>query len=328
MILTHEQLAAITRGADHTFTNEQNGRFVMRRCTDKQTEAYGREFGPKCELTAGIRFDFWTDSRTIEFDYVIARRASVVYMSIDLYADGVMVAGDYKNTHQSFDKYTFAYEFATKARRRITIYLPYMLDIQLTEFRLDDGAEVTPYTDYAGTMLCYGDSITHGYLAHYASCTYPAMVARYFNYDFSNQGNAGYIFDANTIDPEQNIKPDCITVAFGTNDWSKLPSNEEFVSRAQAFFDRLVEVYPGVPVYAILPLWRADCWRPKKTGPFEVARCQLADIMASHGCIVVDGAKAVPHVPEFFDDYRLHPNDLGFSFYAQYLIGEMEKNRK
>lgn len=320
MTLTHDQLAAITRGTDHTFTHQTNGRFVMRRCTDAQTEAYGREFGPKCEMSAGIRFDFWTDSRTIAFDYTIARRASVIWMSIDLYADGVMVASDYKNTHQSFDEYTFAYRFELPARRHITIYLPYMVDLQIRSFTVDDGAEVTPYDSYAGRMLCFGDSITHGYLAHYSSCTYPATVARYFDFDFSNQGNAGYVFDGATIDPNQNFTPDLITVAFGTNDWSKLPSNEEYVTRAQGFFDRLTEVYPGVPTFGILPLWRPDCWRPKKVGSFDHARQQLADIMDAHGCIIVDGAAAVPHVPEFFDDYRLHPNDLGFSFYAQAMI--------
>ncbi len=320
MHLTHQQLTAMTRGTDHTLTNDK-GRFVMRRCTDTQAEAYGREFGPKCEMSAGIRFDFFTDSQTIEFDYVIARRASVIWMSIDLYADGVMVVGDYKPTHESRDHYTFSHQFDSKTSRRITIYLPYMVDLQLTDFRLDDGASLNPYTDYKGSMLCFGDSITHGYLAHYSSCTYPAMVSRFFDYDFSNQGNAGYVFDANTIDPEQHIKPDLITVAFGTNDWSKLPSNEEYLSRAQAFFDRLVEVYPTVPIYGILPIWRADTWRPKKVGTFADAHRQLEEIMTAHGCIIVDGMFAVPQVPDFFDDFRLHPNDLGFSFYAQYIIG-------
>lgn len=327
MHLTYEQLSAITRGADHTLYDEEKGRFVMRRCTDRQTEAYGVGYGTKCELTAGVRFDFWTDSQTVEFDYVIARRVSVIWMSIDLYADGVMVACDHKKSHVSQDKDTFSYRFETAARRRVTVYLPYMLDVQVTDFRLDDGAEVTPYTEYAGTMLCFGDSITHGYHAQYSSCTYPAMVARYFNYDFSNQGNAGYIFDANTIDPEQNIKPDLITVAFGTNDWNKLSSPEEFRENANAFYGRLAEVYPGVPVYGILPLWRGDSWRPKKAGKFEDIRRQLAEIIAANGAIVVDGDQAVPHVDLFFGDYRLHPNDLGFSCYAQYLIGEITRSR-
>lgn len=332
MMLTHETLAAITRGADRTLTHEKTGRFLMRRCTEKQTEAYGRELGRefanKCEMTAGIRFDFWTDSQTVAFDYTVGRRASVIWMSIDLYADGVMVAADYKDTHQSFDKYSFSYTFEEKKRRRVTIYLPYMIDLQVSEFRLDDGAECTPYTDYAGRMLCFGDSITHGYLAHYSSCTYPAHVARFFNYDFSNQGNAGYVFDGETVDADLHFKPDVITVAFGTNDWSKLGSNEEYVSRAEGFFDAIAAAYPGIPVYAILPLWRPDKWRPKKTGKFEDCRAQLRAIMEAHGCIVVDGMQAVPNVAEFFDDYRLHPNDLGFGFYAQHVIGEMVKHQK
>lgn len=326
MILTYEQLTSITRGADHTRIDSR-GHVALCRCTDAQVAAYGND-GTKCPLTAGIRFDFYTDSEEISFDFCIRRRASVRWMSVDLYADGVMVAGDYKPTHLNADYYTFTHHFGDKARRRITVYLPYMVDMRIVEFRLDDGAEVTPYTAYSGAMLCFGDSITHGYHAHYSSCTYPARIARFFDYDFSNQGNAGYIFDFNTIDPEQNIKPDLITVAFGTNDWAGRPTAEEFDTRAENFFTRLDEAYPGVPVYAILPLWRGDGWRQKPTGTFQEARGRLAAIMAAHGCIIVDGMKAVPHVPEFFDDSRLHPNDLGFSFYAQEMIRVILENQK
>lgn len=324
MELTFAQLAAITRGADHVYT--ENDRFITRRCTDAQTAAYAvTKYDNKCRTSAGIRFDFVTDSQTISFDYTVCNRLSVIWMSIDLYADGVMVASDYKDTHVSADHYTFTYRFEYKARRRLTLYLPYMLDLQVDSFTLDDGAAVEPYNGYRGKMLCFGDSITHGYHAKYSSCTYPAMVARQFDLDFNNQGNAGYIFDGATIDPEMNFTPDVITVAFGTNDWSRQKTREAFLGGTKGFFDRLREVYPSTPILAILPLWRGDSWRPKPAGTFEEARALLAEIMAAHGCIIVDGALAVPHVPEFYGDFRLHPNDLGFAFYAQAIIAAMPK---
>lgn len=321
MELSFNRLAEITRGADHVYTDPATGRFVMRRCTDAASAAYGRTgYDNKCRASAGIRFDFWTDSQTVSFDYTVTGRLSVVWMSIDLYADGVMVASDYRDTHLSCDEYTFSHRFERYARRRVTVYLPYMLDVQVRRFVLDDGAAVEPYADYRGRMLCFGDSITHGYHAKYSSCTYPAVVARYFDLDFNNQGNAGYIFDGETIDPAMDFHPDVITVAYGTNDWSKQKSREAFTAGADGFFRRLREVYPDTPVAAILPLWRGDSWRSKPTGNFDEACALLAGIMETYGCTVVDGAAAVPHLPQFYGDFRLHPNDLGFAFYALALI--------
>ena len=319
MKLTFDQLAAITRGADHTLV--QDDRFVMRRCTDAQTAVYARTKSDwKCRSSVGIRFDFVTDSQTICFDYTVRGIFSVGWVSIELYADGVMVDVDYHETYVSFNDYSFSYRFADRATRRITIYLPYMVDVQLHGFTLDDGASLEPYTAYAGKMLCFGDSITHGYHARYSSCTYPAIVARYFNFDFNNQGNAGYIFDAATIDPELNFSPDLITVAFGTNDWGRARSREQFISWAETYFDRLHEAYPNIPVVAVLPSWRVDSWRGRPAGTFEEARALLADIIREHGCQIADGGAAVPHLPEFFGDLRLHPNDMGFAFYAQEVI--------
>ena len=326
MILTHEQLAAITRGADHTFTNETNGRFVMRRCTEKQTEAYGREFGPKCELTAGIRFDFWTDSQTVEFDYVIARRASVVWMSIDLYADGVMVAADYKNTHQSFDKYTFAYRFETAGRRRITIYLPYMVDLQLTEFRVDDGAEVTPYADYTGTMLCFGDSISQGYDAAFPSKSYVNRLTSHLEAYTVNQAIGGERFVPEILLENTEYKPDVITVAYGTNDWSGT-KKEYFHPRCEEFFLKLSRIYPDSLRFALLPIWRGDAksGKQKYEGTLDEACDFIAETAKKYGCTVIDCRPFMPQNPAFFWDGRLHPNDLGFSEYAAGLNAEIEK---
>ena len=39
--------------------------------------------------------------------------------------------------------------------------------------------------------------------------------------------------------------------------------------------------------------------------------------------IHVDGLSLVPPIPEFFADTNLHPNDLGFSLYAENLCRQL-----
>lgn len=40
---------------------------------------------------------------------------------------------------------------------------------------------------------------------------------------------------------------------------------------------------------------------------------------ASAGVRILSGYNLVPHLPEFFSDGRLHPNDLGFGIFSQNL---------
>ena len=42
---------------------------------------------------------------------------------------------------------------------------------------------------------------------------------------------------------------------------------------------------------------------------------------------VVSGYNLVPHLPEFFSDGRLHPNDLGFGVLSQSLHRELAAAR-
>ena len=49
------------------------------------------------------------------------------------------------------------------------------------------------------------------------------------------------------------------------------------------------------------------------------------NIKGIHDIIVVSGWNLVPHLPEFFEDEYLHPNDQGFSLYAENLYKQISK---
>ena len=42
---------------------------------------------------------------------------------------------------------------------------------------------------------------------------------------------------------------------------------------------------------------------------------------------IVDGTRLTPHFSAFYSDLRLHPNDLGYTFYSQNLIAFIRENR-
>ena len=80
------------------------------------------------------------------------------------------------------------------------------------------------------------------------------------------------------------------------------------------FFSSLRRIYPDVPVVALLPIWRA------KNVKMPCSKAEIAEITRtiaeSYGAHVVDAYGFVPHLPDFFGDGSLHPNDLGFASYA------------
>jgi lysophospholipase L1-like esterase len=164
-----------------------------------------------------------------------------------------------------------------------------------------------------------GDSITHGYDARITSQTYANIVMRRLDLDGINQGAAGYVFDADLIDPalfEGKKQPDIITVAYGTNDWNNKP-REKYCRDIDEFFARLHEHFPNIPVLVITPIFRAAHYTTTKVGSFYFAREYLAEAAKKYeNTYVLDGDKMVAHVYDYFRDVRVHPNDAGFATYG------------
>jgi lysophospholipase L1-like esterase len=125
------------------------------------------------------------------------------------------------------------------------------------------------------------------------------------------------------LDEQLPFAPDLITVAFGTNDWSGQTA-ENFEKNADGFYTKLANLYPNTPVFAILPIWRADWEKVTKAKPFHESRAILKALAEKHPNFhVIDGMALTPHLPAFFSDLYLHPNDLGFEIYAEELVRRM-----
>jgi len=63
-------------------------------------------------------------------------------------------------------------------------------------------------------------------------------------------------------------------------------------------------------------------------GTFEGCRAIIAEEAEKLDLIHIDGLKLIPPLSEFFGDCYVHPNDDGFSLYAENLIIELEKHLK
>ena len=318
MLFTKEIFASVLRGAYEAYENG-DGSLRARRFSEYQTETIASRLPTVPYHNAGMRLDFYTDAEDICMAFHYARITSRIFLSVDVYEDGVMTYSYVEKNTEDNHTGAFCHTFGKKGRKRVTVYLPYSADLAFDKIELVGESYIEPYTDYQGYIYMMGDSITHGYDAERASQTYANIVMRHLDLDGINQGAAAYTFHCESLDPalfEGKRQPDIITVAYGTNDWNG-KTRQNFCRDIDEYFARLREIYPTVPVLVITPIYRASHYVSTQAGTFEFAREYLRDAAKKYeGVYVLDGDKMVPHVYDYFRDVRLHPNDAGFASYG------------
>ena len=319
MKLNLEQIREITRGV--TRVEEIDGSFRFFRFTEAQAQFYldagFTGFYDKTNGTAGVRWAFSTDATSISFDFALQVGSSRAFAWFDVYVDGAMIR------HMGTDSSAMqggSVSFAlAKGEKQVEIYFPWSRTVGVRNVAFDDATFIKPILRKR-KMIAFGDSITQGYDAIYPSLSYVTSLARLMDADVTNKGIGGDYFCPDMLKDADPETPDLITVAYGINDWCSL-SPEVYRKSCPAFFRRLHELYPDTPVYAISPIWYGE---PEKKTQFGIPAYRVhewmeelcADIPKLH---LIRGWDLVPHFSNFYSDFIVHPNDLGFGIYAQNL---------
>ena len=315
--------ADFVRGA--VASADEGGERMFLRFAPGQAAAYREagldDFFGKTFASAGVRLAFRTDAEALSFDYRFAFGSSRPFGFFDVWADGALAA------HGGLEKddgarHAFAAELGP-GEKRVEIYLPWSRRTFVSNFVLRRVSFAEPLRR-PRTMLCFGDSITQGYDARHPSLSYVEAVARFLDADPVNKAVGGDVFFPVILRERDAFDPDFVAVAYGTNDWRhREPSDVR--DRASAFFRRLAELYPAARILAVSPLWRGE----PASGCAFGEDVRAMDRLIRDACAglpnatVVSGYNLVPHLPDFFSDGRLHPNDLGFGVLAQNLQREI-----
>ena len=330
MKLTHEQIKSITLGA--AYIDFIDGKTVFHRFTKEQEKLYqsvSENFYNKTFATSCIRLEFETDSSNLFIKTQIKPRSSRTYYAHDVFVDG-NICGTLNGTLNSTDAIIVSKEFALGEKgksKTVRIHLPWSCSSDIIELSLNDGAYIKPIKK-SYRILCFGDSITQGYDAESASGSYASKLTLNFDAETRNKGIGGEIFRPELAKlKDSDFTPDIITVAYGTNDWATEVPKNAFCDRINAFFDALAKNYPFAKIFAISPIWRAD-WQDIHTlGSFSCVKEELSTVAKKYQNVaLIDGFEFVPQKCELFSDKYLHPNEDGFSYYANSLINELKKH--
>lgn len=322
MDLTFEQIQSIAMGAVRA--EKQNDAVCLYRFTQEQETVYqarNSDFYQKTFATAGIRLDFLTNSSELTLETEVAPASSRSFFSFDIYQNGTLI-GQLGSPNENCGRFSASFSL-TEGEKHILIYFPWSVAAKLRRLALSDGAWVMP-VHRPHKMLIYGDSITHGYDAMFPSRSYTSLLADALQANAYNKGIGGETFFPALAELSDDIEPDYISVAYGTNDWSK-KEKEALIQDGTAFFHALSQRNPKAEIFAITPIWRTDWENTTAAGNFSDLPLIFHEITASLPNVhVIHGFHLVPHHTEFFQDRFVHPNDEGFSHYFTNLYREIQ----
>ena len=302
------------------------------RFTEKQSKYYFEKtpdtLYPKTRTSAGMKLDLVTDADKISFDFRVHSTCGRTFYSFDLYIDGIFCDELYVMNLMTKASGNISFTLP-KGSQRVTVYFPNLMRTDVKNVILEGESFAKPVSSKM-KILCLGDSITQGYDAYHSSLSYVNRLSHVLDAEILNQAIGAEIFDEKILDEELPFDPDLITIAYGTNDWAILESKNQFLDGAESFFKKIKAIYPDKKIIYISPIWRGDYKKPfgaqeTAVGGFEESVQELRALAKETGLSVIDGSPLTPHHSDFFADQFLHPNDLGFGFYAENLLKALKK---
>ena len=311
-----------------SYSFDEKGSLHFHRFSQSQREIYAEEspdWGMKTQSSASATLDFITDSQYITLKFDLFPGSSQKWGSIDLYVDGVF----YANRYTADLSIKLAGFELPAGQHRVTVYFPWSAQTVVSEVHLSDGASIIP-VEKDVKLLCFGDSITQGYISKFTSLSYVNQTARALNAEVVNQGIGGYYFNEATIDESiLPYKPEIITVAYGTNDYSRYESAQEYAEHAGSYIRKMASLFPDAKLLGILPIYRNDQNHQVRKLYRNYSLDDARAILRGHYEACPNGyvleETGIPHISEAYAPDYLHPNEFGFSVMSQGVIRKLQE---
>ena len=337
MKLSFEQIKNCTKGAVRV---KDFGDYInFFRFTEAQQvfyEGYDEAFYRKSFATAGVRLSFVTDSEILNIKGAISSvfASTRKYYSFDVKVNGEYIGsidnygdtkfeGNYSKIELPLDDFDKTIDLGI-GKKTVEIYFPYTVRVNLKEVNLSDGALVEP-TPQQDKMLMFGDSITQGYDSLRNIHHYTAQLGDALGMEIINKGIGGEVFKPELARCREPYDPKIVTVAYGTNDWSKR-TPEVFTENCREFYKAVSELYPDAKIFGITPPWNKNFDNTSKPMTFSELADKIEELTSDlENVTIISGDDLIPHDEKYFGDLFVHPNNDGFDCYFKNLYSKIKK---
>ncbi len=314
MELSFDEIRSLVHGADH-ITEEEDGLHFYK-CTEKQMaawEAVEEKFYSGVRATSGIRLELETDAEAITF-------AAPSGNKFEIWVNGMfyrqILAEEYRKQEEPIPPVELE-----PGVKKILFALSSHKTGVLSSFALEGATFCKPIT-YEKKMLFIGDSITQGWDSQFDTLSFAYRTGMALGVDFHICGVGGGRYLPETFD-RVNFDPDTVVIAYGVNDFNRRGWDaSEIAKNASDYLDLVKAAYGDRRVVVLTPIWLAS----KDAARNSLMRSTIANVAKEKGFEVVDGETLFPKNTAFYADGYLHPNDLGFSIFAERLIDYFRKS--
>ncbi|MGW6059121.1 GDSL-type esterase/lipase family protein [Streptomyces sp. NPDC055189] len=174
--------------------------------------------------------------------------------------------------------------------------------------------------------LVYGDSIAEGWSVSRPHLAWPALAGRALGVESVNLGYAGAARgELASAGQLASLEADLLTVAFGTNCWSRTPHSAGLLyETARAFLGLVRRGHPQVPLLVVSPVVRPDA----ESAPNALG-ATLGELRTAVERAAMDaGADLLPgggllHAGQLVDG--VHPGDAGHGVLAEAVTSALRK---
>ncbi|MFG2647459.1 GDSL-type esterase/lipase family protein [Streptomyces sp. NPDC048436] len=208
----------------------------------------------------------------------------------------------------------------------ITVHLPETLRPVLHGVRAVDGT-LTPAARRP-RWLVYGDSIAEGWSASRPHLAWPALAGRALGVETVNLGYAGAARgESASAEQLAALDADLITVAFGTNCWSRTPHSARLLYETTLAFLSLVRRgHPKAPLLLVSPVLRPDAEAaPNALGAtLGALRAAVERAARDAGADLLPGGGLL-HAGQLVDG--VHPGDAGHGVIADAVASALRRGQ-
>jgi len=282
------------------------------------------------QLPVGVRLELTGDAAALEIDYSCATdevgyRGPAAGTSFVAWRGGREVA----QASASLEGGTAALAMRTaeaEPGEALTVYLPEGMRPTIFDVRAVGGT-LAP-APRGARWLAYGDSVTEGWTASGPANAWPAITARRHRLDLINLGYAGAargeIASAEQI---AALDADVISIAYGTNCWSRTPHSSPLLRENLRTFLAIVrEGHPSTPVVVASPILRPEAESaPNRLGAtLAHLRAEVEDVVTSlrrAGDRRLSLVRGLPLLAEGQLPDGIHPGDEGHRLLADAIGG-------
>lgn len=292
---------------------EKDGYTIPRRFTFLQEKAVeeSASFSARVRCSASVTLEIYTDAEKVAFDYKFFFRTGV-NSTFEVYTDGFLT--HLIKDNELADEGVLSFSF-NRGKKHIEIYLPNYSEVGVKNFVVDGVYESISLKDTK--VLFYGDSITQGGGSERSGCTYVNVTKRALDYEVLNWGIGGYPFDEKIVQLSP-FQPHKIVVAMGTN--NRFCAYEKNKKDIGAFFVKLDETYPHIPVLVLLPPWDGSVGEEWCKNYRAIKSLIETNVTKYPQMQIVSAYNMVPHFIDYYMEDLIHPNSLGMETYGNNLV--------